>query len=108
TRLAELKKPLFDLLYDALKAILLHRPPKLTEADELTPEARKRRRDIQTLSSVLATIHVPTMDEFLYRIQIGTVPHRIFHFWEAFNGVVSSNLFHFYDLTLASLVADLY
>jgi hypothetical protein len=107
-RFADLKKPLFDLLYDALKDILLHRPPKPTEADKLTPEARKRRRDIQTLNSILATIHVPTMDKFLYDIQIGTVSHKIFHFWETFNGVVSSNLFHFYDPTLASLVADLH
>jgi hypothetical protein len=106
--LAELKKPLFDLLYDALEAILLHKPPKPNEADELTPDARKRRRDVETTRTVLATIHVPTFEEFLSRIQHGIIPDEIFHFRETFKAVVSSNLFHLYDPKLASLVARLH
>src|SRR5690349_966048 len=64
-RLVELKKPLFELLYEALKAILSHKPSKPTEADEVSTEIRKRRRDIETLRAVLAMIHIPTVDKFL-------------------------------------------
>ena len=107
TRLTELKKPLFELLYDALKLVIAARPPKPADADELSPAERKHRRDVETLREVLATVHVPTLDEFFDEIQSGTISRRVFHFWETFNARVgNNNLFHLYDPTLRSLVRE--
>lgn len=103
-RLSELKHPLFGLLSEALEAIFTKRPPKPSKGDELAPEHRKHQHDTEKLTTLLTSIHLPTLDDFFEGIRSGTIPGRIMHFWEGFNGIVTSNLFHLYDPTARSLV----
>ena len=104
----KLRKPLFDLIYEALNLIILKCPPKPSEEDEISPDLRKRRRDAEMLRKILETIHVPTMDQFLEEIQIGVISYDIVDYWEDFHETVSSNLFHLYDQKLAEIVKSLH
>lgn len=78
------------------------------ETDEGSTGTRKRQRDVETLHSLLVTIHLPTMDEFFERIQLGIIPREVLHFRDSFNNLVSSSLFHVHDPTLAVLVSGLH
>lgn len=105
-KLMALKRPLFDLVYEALRGIIVHNPLRPDKAAEMTPEKRKRLRDVDALREVLSTISLPTMDYFLDRVQIGQIPHAIFYYWEGFRDIVTSTLFHVYDEKADKLLKD--
>ena len=90
------KAPLTNLLCEAIRAVIVKKPKKPAEDRELAPEERKRARDIINLKWILATVHLPTLQQHL-----DDIPHRItdraLFFWEGFNGVYQSNLFYLYD-----------
>jgi len=66
-----------------------------------------RNRDLETINTVLRTIHWPTLDLHIQELPL-LVFDPIFHFWEGFNGVISSSLFHIYDSSLASEIHELH
>ena len=105
TQLSGLKKHLINLVFAALKGIIEHNPVKPMNEAYLTPEEKKRRSDISTLKLLLSSIHIPTLDEHLVEAP-HKVNNKVFHFWESFNAIVSSNLFYLYDERLRSLVSD--
>lgn len=89
------------LVLAALQGIRRADPVRATVHE--TPEQVRRQRDVMTLTSVLSTLHLPTLDEYLLegpRI----VRLKLFHFSENLDAIVGSSLFHFYDHTLASEV----
>ncbi|HET6409318.1 MAG TPA: hypothetical protein VFG14_15635, partial [Chthoniobacteraceae bacterium] len=70
-----------------------------------SPEQKRRKRDIQNLTWLLKTLHLPTLDQHAL-----DSPHvmqdRVLHFWEGFNSVINNSLFHLYDNNLATLLRD--
>ncbi|WP_437623175.1 hypothetical protein [Sorangium sp. So ce1151] len=68
----------------------------------------KRDRDSKMLRTVLEVIHVQALDWFLERIQQDQIPQAVLFFWEGFNGVVKSKLFHFYSDVTRELVVRLH
>lgn len=76
---ASIRAPLESLLIDALKLIIVENPKKPGETKVPSTAELHRTRDIETLRSVLATIHWPTLDQHMIE-----APHiiegRVFHF----------------------------
>ena len=66
-----------------------------------------RQRDLEMLTSLLQTIHWPTLDEHVEGLPY-VVVDPIFHFWEGFNAFFQSSLFHLYDSQLRSEVSALH
>jgi hypothetical protein len=97
------RSQLASLLQTAISTIVEKSPPKAVDAKSLNPEVETRRRDIEALHRVLASIHWPTVDVFLQ-----SAPKQIhvdvFHFWETFHGFVESSHFHLYDQELLKRV----
>ncbi|ORE84899.1 hypothetical protein ATO7_16469 [Oceanococcus atlanticus] len=91
-------KRLEKLLQVAIQAVLDDNPER--PSGDVSPEARRRKRDIENIRWVLSSLHLPTIDQHLLEC-----PHmlsdRTLYFWEGFNGVVTNSLFHLYDSSLA-------
>jgi predicted nucleotide-binding protein with TIR-like domain len=90
-----------DLLVEALKAIIVAKPEKPSGKKELTLEEIRRIRDLDALRRVLAKIHWPTIDKHIEDAP-RTIHDSVFYFWEGFNAVLTSSLFHLYDESLLS------
>lgn len=96
-----------------LRALLMTALAAMIEADpekpgaEISPEQKKRLRDLTNLNEVLSVTHIPTIDE-----HIASAPRmlldRTLHFWECFNAVITSSRFHLYDEPLLRLLVDLH
>src|SRR5207302_2824348 len=71
------------------------------ELKNLTPQQTKRRRDLGNLRWILGTVNWPTLDDHLENAPY-IVHLPLFYFWEGFNGVLNSSLFHLYDAKLLS------
>ena len=97
------KGQLKGLLKIAVKTIIEKNPLKPNEIQNLSPEEKRRRLDIMNLTKILSTIHIPSLDLFLQDAP-GAVHDRIFHFWESFNGIKNSGLFHLYDPSAKQLI----
>lgn len=94
------------LLIYALKAIFKANPARPAELRGLNLEQVHHIRDSESLRSLLSTIHWPTLDDHIEEGP-GVIQDRIFDFWEQFNSVVTSSLFHLYDTSLRSKVNSL-
>lgn len=99
--------PLASLQKIALTAIIKSAPPKPSEVDNLSPEEKKRKRDVLNLKSVLSTIHFPTLDEHITNLP-RSIDNRIFPFWQSFQSIVSNSLFHLYDEDVYEIIKSLY
>ena len=66
-----------------------------------------RARDLETIKTVLRSIHWPTLDNHIQELPL-LIYDPIFHFWEGFNGVISSSLYHIYDSSIASAIQELH
>lgn len=97
------KGRLKDELTKAMKKIIEKKPLKPAEKKLLKPAEKKRNKDIANLKWALNAIHIPTMDTFIENIP-QVIIDRIFHFWENFRGVLTSNLFHIYDKPTQNLL----
>lgn len=104
-RLQEIKKPIFDLVYDAINAIIEHNPSR-PDQDEVSKEERARLRDIETLRSTMSSIHIPTLDMFLNDITQGRIHKDAFLFWDWFNAKLSGSFFRLYDNTLKEAITN--
>lgn len=101
------KQSLFDLVFVALQAIYDNNPPRPKELEDISPEEKKRNHDVFTLSDILQTIHIPTLD-FHINDAPKMIYQDIFHFWSFFDGAMSSSLFHLYDPKLSTYVTALH
>lgn len=99
--------PLTSLLNEALTAIIVNNPDKPSEGKELSPEERKRKRDISNINWAISTLHLPSLDHHITQVP-RCIDDRIFYFWESFKGVVSNSLFHLYDKKIDSLMKKFY
>ncbi|WP_262966877.1 nucleotide-binding protein [Methylobacter psychrophilus] len=99
------KQELNKLLEDAISAVIRLNPERPT--DQISPEKKKHVRDIENLKWILSTIHLPTLDQHLLNC-----PHmlqdKVLHFWEGFNTVAESSLFHLYDTELSKAFRSLH
>lgn len=95
------------LLETALSAILEHNPIRPTDLHTRSPEEQRRALDVAVLTELCHQLHIPTLDR---HIEEGPqrISDRIFTFWELFDSVYSSSLFHLYDNTLRALVDSLH
>ena len=100
--IAEVKVYRSDLYRQLEKLVAPNKPITVK-----TPEQIRRERDIQNIQSALKTIHWPTLDEHIDELPKFMV-HRIFHFYEGFNGTVKNSLFHINDPAMASEIKDLH
>jgi len=96
TKTKGFRTDLDKLLTRALELVIVNDPPRPAELKRFTPAQTKRKRDTDNLRWILATTYWPSVDDHLQ-----SAPHTIhpciFHFWEGFNGVLNSSLFHLYD-----------
>jgi hypothetical protein len=89
----------------AVKTIIEDNPQKNIHL--FTPEEIRRNNDIVSLQQLFSTIHLPTLDLFIERAP-RIVDYRIIHYYESFNGIFSSSLFHIYDEALNNFIIDFY
>lgn len=94
------RKNLIELLRNAIIAVVRNNPKRPT--NEESPEQRKRTRDIQKIIEVMSTLHIPTIDNHVMNCP-RTITEEVFFFWEGFNAVMNSSLFHLYDQNLLDL-----
>jgi hypothetical protein len=91
---AKQKKHLRELLEAALDSMVRADPER--PGAELTPEQKRRRRDIANLTELLSVVHIPTIDQHLE-----DAPRRLFDraidYWEYFRIVIDGSRFHLYD-----------
>lgn len=110
-RIAATEKPntaeLANLLNTAIRAIVEKNPPKPFSMSPRSPEEIKRQRDIVNLKWILATIHVPTLNQMILDLP-RYQRSRVLHFWESFNGVASNPLFHIYDEESLSTIQSIH
>lgn len=95
------KSDLSELLTMALAAMVNADPER--PGAELTPEQKRRRRDIANLTELLSVVHIPTIDQHLEN-----APHmlldRALDFWEYFRTIFDSSRFHLYDGRLMEIL----
>ncbi|MFA5749745.1 MAG: TIR domain-containing protein [Candidatus Shapirobacteria bacterium] len=100
------KKCLDSLVEDGVEKIVEADPLKPAQL-RLTPEQKKRERDIKNLKYLLETIHIPTLQEY-----IGEMPYKfdlmVCDFWNEFDNIVSSNLFNIYDKDLSDVIKKIH
>lgn len=91
---------LVELLSRALGSVIRANPENPNSA--ASPEQKKRNRDIENINWLLKTLHLPTLDQHVL-----DCPHmmmdKVLYFWDGFNGVMNSSLFHLYDQKLLNL-----
>lgn len=98
---AQQKKQLGDLLTIALGAMVSADPER--PGAELTPEQKRRQRDVANLTELLSVIHIPTIDQHLDHAP-KVLLDRALDFWEYFKTVFGSSRFHLYDSELMILL----
>ena len=94
---------LSSLIRVAIEAVHINKPARPSEAKGPTTAAIKRFRDLKNLRWILSQIHFPTVDEMIDELP-DFIEGRAIHFWEGFNAVAASSLFHIYDSELRSLL----
>lgn len=80
----------------AIRTIILKQPPTPFSLILQTPDEIKRQRDIENIKWAMSAIHIPTLDDMIYRLP-RYLNLSALHFWESFNGVITNSLFHVYD-----------
>jgi nucleoside phosphorylase len=73
----------------------------------ISSEEIKKQRDIDNIKCLLATIHIPTLDSMVSLLP-KYLDLNVIYFWELFNEVTSSSLFHIYDDEVKSIVYKLH
>jgi hypothetical protein len=98
---------LASTLTDALTAVIQHDPTRPDAEHTFDPEAKRRRHDINTLTAVLSTMHMPSLDQFIEETPRMVRDSILFH-WENFRSVVENSLFHVYDPPLRGLIDEIH
>jgi hypothetical protein len=82
-------------------------PEKIEEGREINAPEIKRKADIKQITSVMCTIHLPTLDELCTE-----APHRIhnkaFILCEHFESIINTSLFHLYDQNLNTFIQQIH
>jgi hypothetical protein len=97
------KTDLSGKLVAAIETIIKKNPAKPADKKNKSPEEIRREKDIASLNSLLACIHIQTMDYFISELP-DKVIERIFFFWHSFQEIYDTTAFHIYDTDLAKLV----
>lgn len=99
------KTGLESLLVSALRMILRVNPAKPAELKGLSVTEVRRRRDIESLRSLLSTVDWLTIDK---QIQEGPyiIRSKVFDVWYEFDFVFSNTVFHLYDKSLRSKLSE--
>jgi hypothetical protein len=101
------KGQLTQILKDAIKIIIEKSPKRPHEEKEIKPEERKRELDIENISWILSSIHIPTFDNFLDEAP-DYIPGNIFHYAEGYKSIFRSNTFHIYNEEVLNLLQNIY
>ena len=98
---------LTKLLTEAIGVIVRLNPPRGGADSRRDPAEVRRSQDADTLKRLLETLHLPTLDQ---QVREGphSLPWEIFHFWEDFDFLVKSSLFHIHDEELLSRIHKLH
>jgi hypothetical protein len=96
-----------DVVHLAAEMVRISKIPNWWHPDSGGPDYIYQGMLGETIKTVLRTIHWPTLDNHIQELPL-LVFDPIFHFWEGFNGVVTSSLFHIYDPVLASEIQRLH
>jgi hypothetical protein len=101
------RQQLSSLLSMALRAVVVGNPKRPSELKARAPTEQKRERDVSNLRWLFSTIHLPTLDAHVREVPY-KVRSRTLYFWEGFNAVMTSSLFHLYDRRLHRKLRDLH
>jgi hypothetical protein len=63
-----------------------------------------RARDLRQLTSILSMLNSSVIDRFIHNIQFGHIDLTIFHFWEAYNSILTSSVYQIHDQELDKLM----
>jgi hypothetical protein len=95
-----------SLLQPALQQIINKPEPKPHEIFSKSPEAIRRKRDLDSLEAVFSSLYLPAIDEFLSnlprKLDLRTEFYRL-----SFGSVVCGSLFSLYDQEALELIADI-
>lgn len=85
-----------SLLNMAIESIIQNNPTRASDLQGFSIEEQKRMRDISNIKWLLSSIHLPTIDQHIL-----DSPHmilsKVFHFWEGYQSIIKSSLFHLYN-----------
>jgi Predicted nucleotide-binding protein containing TIR-like domain len=99
--------PLQKTLSEAIELIVKTNPEKKVDLLRCSPEQKMRSRDVENINWIMSQIHIPKLDALLQDAP-KRLSHKMFIFWEGFNGVINNSLFHLYDKKLKNLFNKLH
>lgn len=101
------KRRLVDLLCDAIKMVIAKNPKRASEQKILSPEETRKIRDTEKIKKVFLALNLPTIDRHLENSP-HIVTAEIIYFWEVYNSILISSLFHLYDKEFESDLMELH
>jgi len=97
------KSDLSGKIVSAIETIIKRNPQKPSDKKKKSANEIKREKDISSLNSLMACIHIQTMDYFISELP-DKVIERIFFFWHSFQEIYDTNAFHIFNTDLAKLL----
>jgi hypothetical protein len=92
---------LTELMTVAIKAVIDSDPPRPSEKIAIDPQKLRRQRDLKMLRLLLETVHWPSLQDHMEEAP-KVIRANVFYFWEEFNSIFTSPIFHLNDSSLAS------
>lgn len=99
-------KKLSNFLKIAIQAVLDKDPKRPAELKGISTEQVKHARDVENMRWLMEGVHIPTLQQHVTEMP-HTLTDQALWFYEGFNGVVWSALFHVYDSVLSDAVEKL-
>jgi hypothetical protein len=92
---------LTKLITVAVEVVINSDPPRPSEKIAIDPKTLRRQRDLKMLRLLLETVHWPSLQDHMEEGP-KVIRAKVFYFWEEFNSIFTSPIFHLNDGTLVS------
>lgn len=101
------KNELTKVLVQAIKLIVDKSPLRPHEKKLISPEEKKRKLDVEKLTWILSSIHIPTFDNFVNEAPELLIYNQL-HYFEGFSSILKSNEFYLYDKILLEKIKKVF
>jgi hypothetical protein len=92
---------LTKLITVAVEVVINSDPPRPSEMIAIDPKTLRRQRDLKMLRLLLETVHWPSLQDHMEEGP-KVIRAKVFYFWEEFNSIFTSPIFHLNDGSLVS------
>ena len=89
-------------LEEGIKCIIDKNPKHLFSNNEILPEEKRRKNDIEAINNYLLSINIPIIDALIDDLPF-KIDNRIFYFFEDFCSKIDCNYYYLYDNKIKKL-----